>query len=177
VQLEVALPRTLCNHVLHDDGKEALMVADRIERDVLIDAPVEVVWDVVTQPDHIAGWFGDKAELDLRPGGDAAFTWTEHGMTAQARVERVEPPTAFSFRWGLGNAEAPTSGLSTLVEFVLAAEGAGTRLRVVESGFAQLDATEEERAAYYDDHADGWRQELGELVDHAVRVAGRATGT
>ena len=29
--------------------------ADRIERTILIDAPADVVWAVVTEPEHISG--------------------------------------------------------------------------------------------------------------------------
>ena len=47
------------------------MVPQRIEREILIEAPVDVVWDVVTQPEHISRWFSDSVELDLRPGGRA----------------------------------------------------------------------------------------------------------
>ena len=39
----------------------------------------------------------------------------------------------------------PSTGNSTLVEFTLAAEGDGTRLTVVETGFAGLDTTPEQR--------------------------------
>ena len=51
------------------------MVPQRIERDILIDAPMEIVWAVVTEPEHISGWFSYTVELDLRPGGAAALSW------------------------------------------------------------------------------------------------------
>ena len=41
------------------------MSADRIEREIEIEAPVDVVWAVVTEPHHIASWFTDSATLDL----------------------------------------------------------------------------------------------------------------
>jgi hypothetical protein len=52
----------------------------------------------------------------------------------------------------------------TYVEFTLEPAGEGTRLRVVETGFAQLPGD-----AYrtgYDAHTEGWASELGELVDY-----------
>lgn len=46
----------------------------RIER--LIDAPTRLVWEALTQPEHLAEWYMPKvwgrvvrAELDVRPGG------------------------------------------------------------------------------------------------------------
>ena len=113
------------------------MVPDRIERETLIEAPVEVVWAVVTDPDHISGWFSDSVELDLRPGGEMTLRW-DGSHTVQGRVERVEPPHFFSFRWVVGHGQDLAEGNSTLVEFALAAEGDSTRLTVVERGFADI---------------------------------------
>ena len=62
------------------------MVPQRIEREILIEAPVEVVWEVVTQPEHISGWFSDSVELDLTPGGAMLLRWSHHGAVP-GRVE------------------------------------------------------------------------------------------
>jgi uncharacterized protein YndB with AHSA1/START domain len=146
------------------------MVPDRIEREILIDAPQEVVWAVVTESEHVAGWFGDAAEIDLRPGGDATLTWDSHG-SFRARVEKVEPPHAFSFRWARPADAAPREGNSTLVEFRLSPEGKGTRLQVVESGFQALDGSDEEKATHASENTEGWRIELGELAEYATKQA------
>jgi uncharacterized protein YndB with AHSA1/START domain len=147
------------------------MVPERIEREVLIEAPVEVVWAVVTEPAHVAGWFGESAEIDLRPGGEAMFTWEKYG-SALARVERVEPPHVFSFRWARPLGAEPREGNSTLVEFRLSEEGEGTRLRVVESGFPALEGSEDEKATYAQGNTDGWKAELAELQEYAATLAG-----
>jgi uncharacterized protein YndB with AHSA1/START domain len=150
------------------------MVRNRIEREVLIDAPVEVVWSIVTEPQHVGSWLSDSAEIDSRPGGEAIISWEEHGA-AGGRVERVEPPYLFSFRW-ITPVRAGDPGLevrednSTLVEFQLTAEGEGTRLCVVESGFAQLDGSEEANAGSADNHERGWAGHLDDLRDYVVRV-------
>jgi len=141
---------------------------DRIEREVVIEAPVERVWELVTQAEHLGRWFGDAgAEVDLRPGGAMSLSWEEHG-TVRGRIEAVEPRRLFSFRWGR---EEPAPGNSTLVEFTLAGEGAGTRLRVVESGFEQLDVPVEQQRAKHEDNTEGWRIELGELREYSAKVA------
>ncbi|MBS1864253.1 MAG: SRPBCC domain-containing protein [Actinobacteria bacterium] len=49
------------------------MSFDSIEREVRIEAPVETVWSIVTEPEQIARWFASSAEVDLRPGGDLLF--------------------------------------------------------------------------------------------------------
>lgn len=150
------------------------MVPERIEREILIDAPLEVVWSVVTEPEHVGGWFSDSAEIDLQPGGKAILTWEEHG-TAHGRVERVEPPRFFSFRWIRGTGTELREGNSTLVEFSLSAEHDGTRLRVVESGFPDLDGSEKERTEDAEEHRQGWRLELDELREYvSKRIRGSA---
>jgi uncharacterized protein YndB with AHSA1/START domain len=149
------------------------MVPDRIEREVVVEAPVEQVWTVVTEAEHVGRWFGDaSAEIDLRPGGAMAVTWVEHG-TVRARVEKVEPPHVFSYRWARPLGAEPREGNSTLVEFILGAEGERTRLRVVESGFQSLDRPDEEKAAYAEDNSRGWTVELDELREYAVVLARR----
>jgi uncharacterized protein YndB with AHSA1/START domain len=149
------------------------MTEDRIEREVLIDAPVERVWALITQAEHLGTWFGDAgADIDLREGGELELRWQKHGTT-RGRIERVEEPAAFAFRWAPyedpGGAE-PVNGNSTLVEFTLVAEGDGTRVRVVETGFASLDTSPDQQAHNYEANSQGWSLELGELVDYATRV-------
>jgi uncharacterized protein YndB with AHSA1/START domain len=150
-------------------NREVEMVDDRIEQEIVIEAPPELVWELVTDPEHVGAWFGDRAEIDLRPGGDAAFSWQSYG-TFLARVETVEPPRFFSYRWARPADTAPAEGNSTLVEFSLAAEGEGTRLTVVESGFAALALSEDEKAQHFGDNTEGWNIELGHLRDYAARV-------
>jgi uncharacterized protein YndB with AHSA1/START domain len=149
------------------------MTPDRIEREITIAAPVERVWSVLTEADHIGGWFADAgAEIDLRPGGALVMRWEEHGMT-RARVEAVEPPHRFAYRWTAHHAEPgaePEEGNSTLVEFTLAPEGDATRLRVVETGFAALATTDDRRKGNYDDNVDGWKQMLERLDAYVGRV-------
>jgi uncharacterized protein YndB with AHSA1/START domain len=142
---------------------------DRLEREVLIDAPIERVWALITESEHFGSWFADSgAEIDLRPGGAMKLSWEEHG-TVLARVERVEPPNLFAYRWANATDTEPSEGHSTLVEFSLAPEEDGTRVRVVESGFAGLDTSDAERRRQLDDNTEGWAIELGDLTEYATK--------
>jgi uncharacterized protein YndB with AHSA1/START domain len=145
---------------------------DRIERDVLIAAPVERVWELVTTPEHIGRWFGDAgAELDLRPGGRLELRWHDYS-TVHGRVEVVEPPRRFAYRWQHAGDPAAelTSANSTLVDFTLTPEGEGTRVAVVESGFQALETGAAERAELVASHTGGWTSELADLAAHAAGV-------
>src|SRR3954451_23149211 len=157
---------------MSDAGGRMAPQTDRIERAVLIAAPVERVWELVTSAQHVGRWFADAgAELDLRPGGTLSLSWSEFG-TFHGRVEAVEPPHRVAYRWlSIKDSRAdPTPANSTLIEFTLAAEGDGTRVAVVESGFDALDVNTEERAAALASHTTGWTSELGELAEYAAQV-------
>jgi uncharacterized protein YndB with AHSA1/START domain len=146
------------------------MVADSIEREVLINAPIETVWSIVTEPRHIGSWFSDSAEVDLRPGGDLVLTWEAFGSTV-ATVEKVDPPNAFAFSWVSPEPDRDAEGRgSTLVEFLLRPQDDGTMLRVVESGFAGLAGSEEENAELAARHTGGWGTFLDRIVDHLATV-------
>jgi uncharacterized protein YndB with AHSA1/START domain len=135
---------------------------DRIERSVELAHPPAQVWAALTTPEGLSAWFGDKATIELRPGGAAQMTFSS-GITVDMRVERVAPQTVFAFTWRLPDLPEDDPR-RTYVEFTLEAVDAGTRLRVVETGFAQLP--DDSRRETYDSHAEGWASELGELAGY-----------
>jgi uncharacterized protein YndB with AHSA1/START domain len=142
--------------------------ADRIEREIIIDAPQERVWAALTEPRHLCRWFGDSAELDLTPGGKAAFGWSEYEATHHAVIELVEPPGFLSYRWARPAGAAVAPGNSTVVTFTLAEAGPGsTRLTVVETGFASLDGGQDEQDTAVQENIEGWHSELSELKAYA----------
>jgi len=147
------------------------MVPVQIERDIFIAAPVERVWVILTEPEHFRAWFAfDGAEIDLRPGGGMVMNWKEHGRFL-AVVERVEPPHRFSFRGSRLPEDEPREGNATIVEFTLTPSGDGTLLRVVESGFRDLQIPENERAATVAGNVQGWIGALSELTAYVARIA------
>lgn len=143
------------------------MSDDRIERETLIAAPLERVWSLVAQPGF---WVADKASLPgtvAREGETMLAKNPEHG-DFPVRVEKVEPPTYLAYRWASAFAgEELREDNSTLVEFTLTPEGDGTRLRVVESGFASLAGSEELRSQAVENNSGGWPQELDALKQRA----------
>lgn len=133
---------------------------DRIERVVEIAHPPAKVWAALTTAKGLGTWFGNQASIDLRPGGPGQLVW-DNGHTADLRVERVEEPEVFGFTWHI-HGLPEDDPRRTYVEFTLEPVAAGTRLTVVESGFAQL-ADDTYRTAY-DGNTEGWASELGDLV-------------
>ncbi|HVB00541.1 MAG TPA: SRPBCC family protein [Acidimicrobiales bacterium] len=135
------------------------MSTDRIEREIKIAAPVERVWAVLTEPQHVGTWFGagTPAEIDLRPGGVMVLNHGEHGTYPTVIVE-LDPPFYMSYRWASAfPGVTATESNSTLVEFSLTPEADGTILRVVESGFDSISIPpERDPSAGYESHSQGW---------------------
>jgi uncharacterized protein YndB with AHSA1/START domain len=139
----------------------------QIEREILIEAPVEVVWRTITEPAQITLWFAERVELDVTPGGRGVLVFEREGgdTIAPLVIDRMEPPSLFSFRWGHAESEEPTPFNSCLVEFSLVPAGDGhTRLRVVESGLELTDWADDKKVDYAEDHRRGWTTITDRLV-------------
>lgn len=140
----------------------------KIERDVLIDAPLERVWALVTEP---GWWIGEDRPtgVELREGDVHVVSTKEHG-SYPTRVERVEPPRYVAYRWASSWPDTtPDERNSTLIEFTLAEESDGVRLTVVESGFESVEAPEDVRRKTFDDNSGGWTEELAKFKEYAER--------
>lgn len=80
------------------------------------------------------------------------------------------PSRLFSFRWTPADGEA-APGNSNLVVFELEPSGAGTLLRMTETGFRERGWDEETIAAEYQKHGNGWDVFLPRLPVYAAKVA------
>src|SRR6202050_3753491 len=126
-----------------------------IDREILIEAPVEVVWRTITEPDQVSQWFAARDRRVIEPGAHGYMGFGDQG--GPVVVEVVDPPTRFSFRWNYPPGEEPVAGNSMLVEFTLTPEGDGrTHLRVTESGHELRAWPAAELQRYADEHRDGW---------------------
>ena len=146
------------------------MVEDRIEREIVVAAPRERVWEIITQAEHIGTWFGDSAEVDLRPGGTMVLRWEKYG-TMHATIEKIDAPHSFSYRWMPGKpGEQPVHDNTTLVEFTLTPQGRDTHVRVVETGFRRLSMNDGERAEQFADNSEGWVTQLRDLQHYVEQL-------
>ncbi len=83
----------------------------------IIDAPIDVVWDAWTQPEHVMHWWGPKdytspsCKIDLRVGGKYIFAMQapkEQGgqVSYTAGVyQRIKPLELLDFTQGLSDAK------------------------------------------------------------------------
>ncbi|WP_214318224.1 SRPBCC domain-containing protein [Nonomuraea sediminis] len=145
------------------------MSEDRIERDTLIEAPLERVWSMVAEPGFWVAEEGSVAGTVAREGETMVAKNSRYG-DFPVRVEKVEPPTYLAYRWASAfPGQELSDDNSTLVEFTLTQEGDNTRLRVVESGFAALAGSEELRSQAFKDNTGGWPEVLDAFKKRAVQ--------
>lgn len=145
------------------------MSEDRIERETLIEAPLERVWSLVAEPGFWVAEEGSVHGTVAREGETMVAKNPQYGEFP-VRVEKVQPPTYLAYRWASAfPGQEVREDNSTLVEFTLSQEGDKTRLRVVESGFAALAGSEELRSQAVKDNTGGWPEVLDALKTRAVQ--------
>jgi uncharacterized protein YndB with AHSA1/START domain len=117
-----------------------------IERELLIAASPETVWEFLVDPVKAGTWMGQQFWSEPRAGGLYRVEVIP-GHIARGEYLEVDPPRRLVHTWGWEGENSVTAG-STTVEYELTPEGDGTRLRFVHSGLR----TEESKAS----HAHGW---------------------
>ena len=130
---------------------------DAVIHEVDLQAPVEQVFDMFTDPCLLVRWIGISAELQPRPGGRFRFEVIP-GQFCEGQYVIVERPGRLVFTWGWTD---PGFGLppgTSRVEVTLTSSGADgrqTRLRLVHTGLAgDLGLL----------HEDGWSRFLARLT-------------
>ena len=146
-------------------------VPDRIEKQILLRAPLARVWQALTDSTEFGAWFGVKLDAPFTAGArvtgkitpttadaDVAKAQQPHeGKPFEITIERIEPQRLFSFRWhpyavepGVDYSDEPM----TLIEFALTPVADGVQLTVTESGFDRIPL--ERRATAFTMNEGGW---------------------
>ncbi|HEU5470718.1 MAG TPA: SRPBCC family protein [Actinophytocola sp.] len=141
-----------------------------IEREIHVDATPEVVFEVVSSPEHIAEWWSDDAEFEARPGAVGELVWGDRAEVVPITVVAAEPPRLFSFRWCYPDRRVDESAHTLLVTFELAPSGSGTRIRLTETGFREMGWAEAKLAEQYQDHVVGWDTFVPRLGEYVMRL-------
>jgi uncharacterized protein YndB with AHSA1/START domain len=154
------------------------MSNDRIEKEVVLRAPLERVWRAISDADEFGRWFGVRFDGPFVAGTsvtgvitpttideDVARAQEPHaGKSDTWQIVAIEPQRRLAFRWhpyavesGTDYSQEPT----TLVEFTLDEMADGVRLRIVESGFDAIPA--QRRVSAFEANSEGWAAQT-ELV-------------
>lgn len=125
----------------------------RLEKEVVLDATAEQVWEAITTPGGLASWFMPMVVAPDEEGGSSSGT-----------VEVWEPGRRFVKR----GASTP-DGASQAFEWVIEArDGGGCVLRFVHSGF-----TRDNWEAEYEGFSHGWDMYLHTLAEYLRHFPGR----
>jgi uncharacterized protein YndB with AHSA1/START domain len=133
---------------------------DRIERQVVLKAPLKRVWHALTDSAQFGEWFRvgltSPFEVGKPISGPVLHKGYEH-LTWTVTVEKIEPERLFAWRWR-PHAIDPDKDYSheptTLVVFELSEVPGGTLLKVTESGFDGIPL--ERRDTAYRGNSEGW---------------------
>jgi uncharacterized protein YndB with AHSA1/START domain len=117
-----------------------------IERELVIAASPETVWELLVDPAKAGAWMGKQSWSEPHVGG-AYRVEVIPGHIASGEYLEVDAPRRLVHTWGWEGENAVSPG-STRIEYELTPEGEGTRLRFVHSGLP----TEESKAS----HTHGW---------------------
>jgi uncharacterized protein YndB with AHSA1/START domain len=148
-----------------------------IEREIYVDASPEVVFDVVSSPEHLTGWWPDEARYEQVPGapGEIVFGDRDSGGTvASFTVVEVDPPRRFSFRWTHPSGQVADEANSLLVTFELAPAGSGTSLRMTETGFRERGWEAAVLEEQYREHVTGWDHFLPRIAPYVATLQVRS---
>jgi len=151
------------------------MNTDRIEKQILLRAPLQKLWRALSDSTEFGSWFGLKFDSSFAPGacmrGVIAPTTVDdevaraqkkyEGTPVEMTIQQMEPERLFSFRWHPG---PPDPGFdysvepTTLVEFKLEAVPEGVLLTMTESGFDQIPLAR--RAKAFSTNEGGWAMQM-----------------
>jgi uncharacterized protein YndB with AHSA1/START domain len=163
------------------------MSTDRIEKKVLLKAPLDRVWRAITDSSEFGRWFGVRFDGPFVAGHSVRGVITptlldeevakmqepHAGHEDMWQIVAVEPQRRFAFRWhpfaiepDVDYSQEPT----TLVEFTLSEASEGVWLQIVESGFDAIPA--ERRAQAFQANSEGWAHQI-ELVQKYLALSER----
>ena len=126
-----------------------------------IDAPVDIVWDLVTTAAGLTTWMAVEASVDPTPGG--AITWRhDNGEVVEGVVVEVVPMRRFVFTYGWATGFLPVPPGSTTVTIEFESIANATRVSLRHTGLS---------AELADRHAAGWAHFVGRWADRAEELA------
>ena len=143
-----------------------------IEREIYVEASPEVVFEVVSSPEHVQQWWPDEARYDVVPGamGEIVFGQGPEASVVQFTVVDALPPRTFSFRWTNPAGEPAAEGNSLLVTFDLTPSGGGTLLKMTETGFREMGWEVAVLEEQYLDHVNGWDHFVPRLATYIATL-------
>ncbi len=154
-------------------------MADSIEKQNELSAPISRVWQAITDSRQFGEWFGVNLDGPFVAGqvsrGNITYPGYEY-IKFEAAVEKIDPERLFSFTWphpkSMERGEYSddyTNAPRTLVEFRLEPTKRGTLLRITESGFDNLPADRRDDA--FRRNEGGWSEQVKNIAAYLGNAA------
>jgi len=161
------------------------MSTDRIEKKILLRAPLARVWRALSDSAEFGAWFGMRFTAPFAPGAVmrgvivpttvnaqvAAAQKPYEGIQFDITIEQMEPERLFSFRWHPGAVDPAydyTGEPTTLVAFTLEDTPDGVLLTVTESGFDRIPL--ERRLKAFTANEQGWTMVVTLIADYLAHA-------
>src|SRR3989449_9796912 len=102
--------------------------------------PVQVVWEALTEPEHLARWYMTKAVIDGRPGGSIDFRTGPGQVHATGRILVWKPPYVLEYEWKVAPRQGMPKGEDTIVRWELRPDGEETLLTLTHRNLTRRSA-------------------------------------
>jgi len=159
---------------------------DRIQKQIVLRAPLARVWQAISDAKQFGAWFGVEFDGPFVAGREmlgrivptrvdpevARLQEPHRGKAFTAVVERIEPMKRFSFRWhpfAIDSQRDYSQEPMTLVAFELNEVSGGTELTITESGFDALPL--ERRADAFKANDGGWSHQF-QMIEKYLQMQG-----
>ena len=147
---------------------------DRIEKEIVIKAPLSRVWQAISDAQEFGEWFKvDMSGVKFEAGKPAIGKMTYPGFEGhkfEIVIDKIEPERLFSFKWhpyGIDPKVDYSSEPMTLIEFELEEVDGGTKLKITESGFDGIPLAR--RAEAFRMNHEGWGMQLNNIEAYVTR--------
>jgi uncharacterized protein YndB with AHSA1/START domain len=92
--------------------------------------PVQVVWEALTEPEHLARWYMTRARLEAREGGTLEYWSGPAQYYVTGKILVWQPPRIFEHEWNVEPRKELPKGERSIVRWELTPDGDGTILRI-----------------------------------------------
>jgi uncharacterized protein YndB with AHSA1/START domain len=92
--------------------------------------PVHVVWEALTESEHLARWYMTRARLDAREGGSIDYRSGPAQYHVTGKILVWDPPRVFEHEWNVEPRKELPKGEKSIVRWELTPDGDGTLLRI-----------------------------------------------
>jgi uncharacterized protein YndB with AHSA1/START domain len=133
-----------------------------------IPAPIEIVWNFLTETKHLQRWWNDGVTLDAVAGGDFVEPWANSAgqrIVTSGKVLGLKEASEIRLTW-----RDEDWTVATEVTFTLETLGEATRLTVLHGGWQAFP--ESDRDGLIDAHSQGWQRHLDSLTAYATATVG-----